>query len=80
MSQLGLPRPRPRSPRSTAPGRLWRVLAAVALVAGSFGLGLALGQALGDNPEPGLRTDVRTLRPVTLPPERSTVTVTVTTP
>ncbi|MFN2467906.1 MAG: hypothetical protein ABR521_07250 [Gaiellaceae bacterium] len=56
------------------------MLAAAALVAGSFGLGLALGQALGDNPEPGLRTDVRTLRPVTLPPERSTVTVTVTTP
>jgi hypothetical protein len=44
-----------------------------------FGLGIALGQALRDNPRPGQNvTQVRTLRPLPIPPARETVTVTVT--
>jgi hypothetical protein len=43
-----------------------------------FGAGLALGEALNDNPSPGgSQTLVRTLRPLELPPARETVTVTV---
>jgi hypothetical protein len=44
-----------------------------------FGLGLALGEALHDNPSgDGTQTVVRTLKPLPLPPARETVTVTVT--
>ena len=43
-----------------------------------FGVGLALGQALDDNPSSGdTQTFVRTLKPLELPPARETVTVTV---
>ena len=44
-----------------------------------FGLGIALGQALNDNPKPGgTQTLVRTLRPLPLAPAaRETITVTV---
>ncbi len=44
-----------------------------------FGLGIGLGQALNDNPEPGgTQTLVRTLRPLPLAPAaRETITVTV---
>ncbi|MBA2357392.1 MAG: hypothetical protein H0V84_03070 [Actinobacteria bacterium] len=69
----------PRRSRPSAPRRSrvpWRGLAVAAFVLFAFALGLALGQALGDNPEPGQRTDVRTLKPLPLPPERETVTVT----
>jgi hypothetical protein len=46
-----------------------------------FALGIGLGRALEENPEPGgTVTQVRTLRPLPLAPERETVTVTVTTP
>ena len=49
------------------------------LVAVAFGLGVAVGAALDDNPEPGVtRTSVQTIRPLTLPAE--TVTVTATAP
>jgi hypothetical protein len=42
-----------------------------------FVAGLALGQALHDNPKPGgTQTLVRTLKPLALPPARETVTVT----
>jgi hypothetical protein len=42
-----------------------------------FGLGLALGEALHDNPPGGgTQTVVRTLKPLPLPPARETVTVT----
>jgi hypothetical protein len=42
-----------------------------------FGLGLALGEALHDNPSGGgTQTVVRTLKPLPLPPARETVTVT----
>jgi hypothetical protein len=43
-----------------------------------FLAGLALGQALEDNPDPGgTETQIRTLQPLELAPERETVTVTV---
>jgi hypothetical protein len=53
------------------------LLPAVALVV--FALGVGLGQALNDNPEPGGRqTLIRTLAPLPLAPAaRETVTVTV---
>jgi hypothetical protein len=53
------------------------VLAIVVLVV--FALGIALGQALNDNPAPGgTQTLVRTLEPLPLAPAaRATVTVTV---
>jgi hypothetical protein len=41
-----------------------------------FGVGIALGQALHDNPRPdGARTLVRTLKPLPLSPAPVTVTV-----
>jgi hypothetical protein len=44
----------------------------------AFGVGLALGQALDDNPSPGgTQTLVRTLKPLEVPPARETVTVTI---
>jgi hypothetical protein len=55
-----------------------RILLAV-LVLVVFAVGVALGQALNDNPDPGgQQTLVRTLRPLPLAPAaRATVTVTV---
>ncbi len=57
-----------------------RRLAAVVLGgAVLFALGVAVGEALHDNPGPGgTQTRVRTLKPVALPPARVTVTVTTT--
>jgi hypothetical protein len=50
----------------------------LALLVLAFAVGIAVGEALQDNPEPGGdRTYVRTLRPVPLAPARETVTVTV---
>jgi hypothetical protein len=53
------------------------LLAAGVLVV--FALGIGLGQALNDNPEPGgTQTLIRTLEPLPLAPAaRATVTVTV---
>jgi hypothetical protein len=43
-----------------------------------FAVGLAFGQALDENPKPaGSVTLVRTLEPLSVAPERETVTVTV---
>jgi hypothetical protein len=69
-----------RSARRARSGR--RRAAGIALLALTglvlFGLGVGLGQALRDNPEPGGGvTQVRTLRPLPLAPARETVTVTV---
>jgi hypothetical protein len=71
-------RPRPRRKRRRR-GRTAALLLGGALL---FAVGIALGQALHDNPEPSRSRDtvVRTLHPGTLPPERATVTVTVGTP
>ena len=52
---------------------------AIAVLGGAvlFALGVAVGEALHDNPRPGgTQTRVRTLKPVALPPARVTVTVT----
>lgn len=78
------PPPR-RGPDRRARGRrrrgarlgVWAARIAVVLLA--LAVGIALGQALGDNPEPGEdRTYVRTLKPRGLSPAAQTVTVTVT--
>ena len=55
-----------------------RVLIGAGVVA-AFVVGVALGQALSDNPQPGGRqTLIRTLKPLPLAPAaRATVTVTV---
>jgi hypothetical protein len=62
MTMLPLePRPRRRTARSRRPSR-W--LAGLALAAILFGAGVAVGEALHDNPTPGItRTFVRTLHP-----------------
>jgi hypothetical protein len=72
----------PRPDRRRRPRR--RLLAAarwglrLLLAAVLFGGGIALGEALHDNPKPGpARTLVRTLRPLPLAPAPKTVTVTV---
>ncbi len=55
----------------------WILLAIAALVV--FAVGIGLGQALNDNPQPGgTQTLIRTLEPLPLAPAaRETVTVTV---
>jgi hypothetical protein len=53
--------------------------AAVLVVLGAIvlALGVALGEALNDNPDVGgTRTSIRTLEPIQLAPARVTVTVT----
>jgi hypothetical protein len=58
---------------------LLRLLIGLAVIAVVFALGLALGEALHDNPSGGgTQTLVRTLKPLPLPPARETVTLTVT--
>jgi hypothetical protein len=59
-----------------------RALLALVVVAVVFVVGLAVGEALHDNPKPGgTQTLVRTLRPLPLAPAaRETVTVTVQSP
>ena len=48
----------------------------IVAVAAVFALGIALGEALQDNPQPGPpQTVVRTLRPLPLAPATVTVTV-----
>lgn len=71
----------PRRTRRRGPRRA-RGLLVVGGLALAFALGVALGQALEDNPRAGgTQTRVRTLQPLQLPPAaRSTVTVTVSAP
>ena len=71
------PRSRPARRRVRFP---WRLLAGLVFAAVTFALGLALGQSLEEQPRPGERTEIRTLEPLPLPPERETVTVTTTHP
>jgi hypothetical protein len=74
MPSLDYPTPRRRRGRAALKWALGALLVAVA-----FGLGIALGEALHDNPRSGgSRTYVRTLRPLPLAPAPLTVTVTKT--
>jgi hypothetical protein len=59
-----------------------KAIAAAVGAALVFALGVALGESLHDNPQPGgTQTLVRTLKPLQLPPAaRETVTVTVQNP
>jgi hypothetical protein len=74
----------PAAGRPARPRRGRRAVAVALLVAGGlalFALGVGLGRALEENPEPGGSvTQVRTLRPLPLAPARETVTVTVEAP
>ena len=55
---------RERRPRRRRGGRLLWGLLGLALLALAFGIGVAVGQALHDNPKPGVTiTTVRTIRP-----------------
>jgi hypothetical protein len=54
----------------------WRWVAGAALLVCVFVVGLALGEALHDNPTPGgQKTTKRTLRPLAVAPRTVTVTV-----
>jgi hypothetical protein len=68
-------RPERRPPPRKRRGWL-RFLLVLAAIVGVFAVGVALGQALHDNPSGGTETVVRTLKPLPLPPARETVTVT----
>jgi hypothetical protein len=70
---------RPGHARRRRPSTV-RWLFLVAALAVVFAIGVAIGQALHDNPKPGpARTSVRTLKPLPLAPAPQTVTVTATT-
>jgi len=74
-------RPPGRSPDRRRRRQLERRVLGILLVGLVFALGVALGEALHDNPKPGgNRMFVRTLQPSTLPPVRETITVTTPTP
>ncbi len=71
--------PRVRAPRRPPRRRVTPLVAAALalLVALVFLVGISLGRALEDGPDPGRdETVVRTLQPLPLPPATSTVTVT----
>jgi hypothetical protein len=70
---------RPRERRRQQHPLLRPALAALGLLALLL-LGISIGRALEDGPNPGgTQTNVRTLQPQPLPPAERTVTVTVTT-
>ena len=67
------PRPRRRRRRRVVP---WRPLISAVVVICVFAAGVALGEALHDNPKSGgTTTTERTLRPLPLVPQTVTVTV-----
>jgi hypothetical protein len=79
------PAPRRAPDRRGRVRRRWRRLGAWALrlaaVLLAFAIGVAVGEALNDNPQPGGDiTSVRTLKPLPVAPARETVTVTATSP
>ena len=69
-----------RRPPQPARAPLTRPLLALVGLVAALLLGISIGQALEDGPDPGsTQTSVRTLQPRPLPPAARTVTVTVTT-
>ena len=69
-----------RPPRRREPSPLLRPALAVLGLVAVLLLGISIGRALEDGPNPGgIQTNVRTLNPQPLPPAARTVTVTVTT-
>ena len=67
-----------RERRPSKRARRRRALIGAIVLVVVFGVGLALGQALDDNPPSGDTLSlVRTLRPLVLPPARETLTETV---
>jgi hypothetical protein len=75
----GAGRRRRRAPRRGPAHFALRIFLRLLVLAAIFGAGIALGEALHDNPKPGgTHTGVRTLKPLPLPPVRRTVTVTTT--
>jgi hypothetical protein len=62
-----------RPPRRRSP---LRFLVWALVIVAVFAAGVALGEALHDNPSGGTQTLVRTLTPLQVPPARETVTVT----
>ena len=72
---VGQPRPRAHGRRRRR-RRPWRPLIGLVVLACVFAAGVALGEALHDNPKPGgTTTTERTLRPLPLVPQTVTVTV-----
>ena len=70
-------RPRERRRRRRRGVAVLRFALRLLLVGALFGAGVAVGEALHDNPRPGgTITRVRTQKPLPLPPIRRTVTVT----
>ena len=65
-----------RRARRRRRGIRWAWVGAAALLVVVFAVGVALGEALHDNPKPGGQTTTqRTLKPVPLAPQTVTVTV-----
>lgn len=72
--------PARRPPRRREPSPLVRPAVAALLLLAALVLGISIGRALEDGPNPGgTQTRIRTLEPQPLPPAARTVTVTVTT-
>ena len=71
-------RPRPSARRAP----LWRLVVWPLLLAVALVIGISIGRALEDGPQPGgTTTSIRTLQPQPLPPAaRTTVTVTTAAP
>jgi hypothetical protein len=69
-----------RPPRRREPSPLVRPAIALLGLVAALLLGISIGRALEDGPDPGgTQTNVRTLNPQPLPPAARTVTVTATT-
>ena len=75
---MSTPSRRPSRRQEPSP-LLWPALAALVLFV-ALVLGISIGRALEDGPNPGgTQTRIRTLEPQPLPPAARTVTITVTT-
>jgi hypothetical protein len=77
LTALGPPRERRPARRRRRARRVRRAVVRLLVAAALVAAGVAVGEALHDNPRPGeTRTILRNLRPLPLPPVRETVTVT----